>query len=57
MPDSLDELFYDRSDPENYVQVTYTPLRYLGSGSFSSVLECMNLVTRQRVAIKVCLPV
>lgn len=43
----------DNEEPENYVSLTFAPVKVLGSGAFSTVIECFNQLKYGKVAIKV----
>jgi hypothetical protein len=49
----LEGILFDEADIDGYIARTFTPVRYLGNGSFSTVLECKEKFKDHSVAIKV----
>lgn len=50
---SLEEILYDSLDTDGYIEREYVPVKYLGRGAFSTVLECRERHGDKSVAIKV----
>ena len=49
----LEEILFDEMNTDGYIESNYIPLRFLGKGSFSTVLECKERFSGRLVAIKV----
>lgn len=50
---SLEEILYDGLDTDGYIERHYVPVKFLGRGAFSTVLECRERHGDKSVAIKV----